>query len=129
MKIFLDLTTKTVQIIDGIGFDELEDLKKFLGEDYKSWKIEPTAEPLTIRVKDNQPYPGISFPQQPFPNPIQPYYGNPIITVGTGTGGSGFCTAGTGSTTVGFADNNGTTSANNGGTFTCTGWIHEVNEN
>lgn len=100
MKIFLDLEKKTVQIIDLIGFDELEELKRFLGDDYKSWKIEPTADapekeyvPIPSTFPGTGTFPG-TFPQQPF----QPYNPFPVITYGpnigtaVGTGGYGITT-------------------------------------
>lgn len=115
MKIFLDLEKKTVQIIDLIGFDELEELKRFLGADYKEWKIEPTAdapEKEYVPIPSTQPitFPG-TFPQ--YPQPFQPYNPFPIITYGpnigtaVGTGGiSTYASAGNLSVFNHATDNN-----------------------
>lgn len=114
MKIFLDLEKKTVQIIDLIGFDELEELKRFLGADYKEWKIEPTADapaqsqPIGVPNFPSQPY----QPFQPFQQPYNPFpiitYGPANTIIGTGTAVGGFggttgVTTGNCSTSIGYA--------------------------
>lgn len=91
MKIFLDLNSKLVQIIDTIGFDDLEELKKFLGDDYKSWKIEPNG------IMNHQPH------QPTIPDFIQPF--NPIIPNPPYWGGSGVIVTTTGSTSTGHISN------------------------
>lgn len=130
MKIFLDLSTKTVQIIDAIGFDELDELKKFLGPDYMNWKIEPTATHDSGEIQNpiTQPF------QQPY-NPLGPYYNSPnplynpiqpTIVYGSGsTAGSGnsigLTTNSIGVSTIGSGANSITTGTAVGYSYTPTG--------
>lgn len=70
MKFIVDTKTKSVTIIEEITFEELEQIKNFIGDDYKNWKLK--SEPATVTIESEKwiPYPTYpSYPLQPYYNP------------------------------------------------------------
>jgi hypothetical protein len=74
MKFIIDSTAKSISIIGEITFEELEQIKIFIGDDYKKWIVK--AESSTTTVETDK---WIPFPVFPNPIPLQPYY-NPYGT-------------------------------------------------
>src|SRR3990167_4727481 len=79
MKFILDTQAKSVTIIGTITFDELAEIKNFIGDGYKEWSIAFETKAITIEIEKEK---WIPYPVYPNPVPLQPYY-NPYETYPT----------------------------------------------
>jgi hypothetical protein len=81
MKIQINTKTKVITLLESCDLTEIENIKEFIGEDWKTWKIEAEKEV----VKEHTWYP---YPANPWKTPF--WYSNEpyIYCANVGTGGN-----------------------------------------
>lgn len=73
MRFEINKEQKTITLLDEFSFSELDELKKFIGDDYASYKIKVSAiEKIIEREKYITIYPATINPYPVFPNPLTP---------------------------------------------------------